>query len=127
MTYAYLISDFSVVNVFENSHSQKPLIYRISGVWGNHEGSLLLWILILALFGMAVAVFGRELPASFRARVLSVQAAIAVGFLLFSIFTSNPFLRLDPIPVEGRGLNPLLQDPGLALHPPFLYLVFLQP
>src|SRR5690606_22018108 len=119
---AYVTSDFSVINVAENSHTAKPLLYKISGVWGNHEGSLILWVLILALFGAAVAAFGGNLPAAFRARVLSVQALIAVGFLAFSLFTSNPFLRLDPAPLEGRGLNPLLQDPGLAFHPPFLYL-----
>ncbi len=119
---AYVISDFSVINVAENSHTAKPLLYKISGVWGNHEGSLILWVLILSLFGAAVAAFGNNLPPAFRARVLSVQALIAVGFLAFSLFTSNPFLRLDPAPLEGRGLNPLLQDPGLAFHPPFLYL-----
>jgi cytochrome c-type biogenesis protein CcmF len=122
LTYGYITSDFSIANVFQNSHTEKPLLYRISGVWGNHEGSLVLWVLILALFGQAVVVFGRDLPASFRARVLSVQAFIAAGFLLFSLLTSNPFLRLDPVPLQGRGLNPLLQDPGLAFHPPFLYL-----
>ncbi|WP_169566233.1 heme lyase CcmF/NrfE family subunit [Sneathiella limimaris] len=122
LTVAYLGSDFSVSNVAENSHSLKPLLYKISGVWGNHEGSLLLWAWILALFGLAVAIFGRYLPASLKARVLSIQGLIGVGFLLFILFTSNPFERLDPAPFEGRGLNPLLQDPGLAFHPPFLYL-----
>ena len=122
LTHAYVTSDFSVANVAANSHSLKPMIYKVSGVWGNHEGSLLLWALILALFGLAVVIFGRGLPAAFRARVLAVQAAIAVGFLAFSLFTSNPFERLDPAPLDGRGLNPLLQDIGLALHPPFLYL-----
>jgi len=122
LTHAYLTSDFSVLNVAENSHSAKPLLYKISGVWGNHEGSMLLWVLILALFGAAVAVMGGNLPAGFRARVLAVQAMIALGFLLFILFTSNPFNRLVPPPLDGRGLNPLLQDPGLAFHPPFLYL-----
>jgi cytochrome c-type biogenesis protein CcmF len=122
LTYAYVVSDFSVGNVFANSHSLKPMIYKISGVWGNHEGSLLLWVLILAVFGAAVALFGGNLPAPFKARVLSVQALIAVGFLLFMLLTSNPFLRIDPPPPDGQGLNPLLQDPGLAFHPPFLYL-----
>ncbi|MDA1099813.1 MAG: heme lyase CcmF/NrfE family subunit [Proteobacteria bacterium] len=122
LMYAYLTSDFSVLNVAANSHSAKPLLYKISGVWGNHEGSLLLWLLILVLFGAAVAVFGGNLPAPFRARVLAVQAMIAVGFLTFVLFTSNPFERLLPAPIDGRGLNPLLQDPGLAFHPPFLYL-----
>ncbi|GEQ97701.1 c-type cytochrome biogenesis protein CcmF [Iodidimonas gelatinilytica] len=122
LMHAYLVSDFSVLNVAENSHSLKPVLYKISGVWGNHEGSLVLWVLILTLFGSLVALFGRALPPSFRARVLSVQAMIAVAFLLFMLFTSNPFERLLPAPLEGRGLNPLLQDPGLAFHPPLLYL-----
>jgi cytochrome c-type biogenesis protein CcmF len=122
LTYAYVTSDFSVLNVAENSHTLKPMLYKISGVWGNHEGSLLLWILILVIFGAAVAVFGSNLPASLKARVLGVQGLIGVGFLSFILFTSNPFTRLLPAPLEGRGLNPLLQDPGLAFHPPFLYL-----
>jgi len=121
LMHAYVTSDFSVANVAENSHSTKPLLYKIAGVWGNHEGSMLLWVLILALFGAAVALFGNNLPPSLRARVLSVQASIAVAFLLFTILTSNPFLRLDPAPSDGRGLNPILQDPALAFHPPFLY------
>lgn len=121
LTYAYVTSDFSVANVTANSHSAKPLIYRISGVWGNHEGSMLLWVLILALFGALVAVFGGNLPSRLRANVLSVQSSIALAFGLFILFTSNPFLRLDPAPFEGRGLNPILQDPALAFHPPFLY------
>ena len=121
LTHAYVVSDFSVQNVFENSHSAKPLLYKISGVWGNHEGSMLLWVLILALYGSAVALFGRNLPLELRSRVLSVQGLVGLAFLLFIILTSNPFLRLDPPPIEGRGLNPLLQDPALAFHPPFLY------
>ena len=121
LTYAYVTSDFSVANVTANSHSAKPLIYRISGVWGNHEGSMLLWVLILALFGALVAVFGGNLPTRLRANVLSVQSSIALAFGVFILFTSNPFLRLDPAPFEGRGLNPILQDPALAFHPPFLY------
>ena len=122
LTYAYVVSDFSVLNVAMNSHSAKPLLYKISGVWGNHEGSLLLWVLILTLFGATVAVFGGNLPPELRARVLSVQALIGTGFLLFMLLTSNPFERLVPAPADGQGLNPLLQDPGLAFHPPFLYL-----
>jgi cytochrome c-type biogenesis protein CcmF len=118
----YISSDFSVLNVVQNSHTDKPLLYKISGVWGNHEGSMLLWVLILALYGAAVALFGNNLPPSLKARALSVQAMISVGFLLFILFTSNPFIRLDPPPLNGNGLNPLLQDPGLAFHPPFLYL-----
>jgi cytochrome c-type biogenesis protein CcmF len=121
LTHAYVTSDFSVANVYANSHSEKPLIYRISGVWGNHEGSMLLWVLILALFGAAVAAFGSNLPETLRANVLAVQASIALAFLLFILLTSNPFLRLDPVPADGRGLNPILQDPALAFHPPFLY------
>ena len=122
LTYAYVTSDFSVLNVAENSHRLKPMLYKVSGVWGNHEGSLLLWVFILAIFGAAVALFGRNLPATLKARVLSIQGLIGVGFLAFILFTSNPFTRLLPAPAEGRGLNPLLQDPGLAFHPPFLYL-----
>ncbi|MDJ0608056.1 MAG: heme lyase CcmF/NrfE family subunit [Kiloniellales bacterium] len=121
LMHAYVTSDFSLLNVVQNSHSAKPMIYKISGVWGNHEGSMVLWILILALFGAAVAVFGDNLPPTLRARVLSVQAWIAIGFLTFSIFTSNPFARVFPVPLDGRDLNPLLQDPGLAFHPPMLY------
>src|SRR5213078_2643295 len=119
---AHVVSDFSLVNVVENSHSAKPLLYKITGVWGNHEGSMLLWVLILALFGAAVALFGNNLPDSLRARVLGVQALIGVGFLAFLLFTSNPFERVSPAPLDGNGLNPLLQDPGLAFHPPLLYL-----
>ena len=122
LTAAYLVSDFSVANVAANSHSAKPLLYKITGVWGNHEGSLLLWVLILALFGALVAVFGDNLRDTLRARVVAVQGMIGVGFLLFTLATSNPFLRLDPAPIDGRDLNPLLQDPGLAFHPPLLYL-----
>ena len=119
---AYVVSDFSVANVARNSHTLKPLLYKVSGVWGNHEGSMLLWVLILALFGLTVAAFGRNLPPALKARVLAVQGAVGLGFLAFVLFTSNPFLRLHPPPAEGQGLNPLLQDPGLAFHPPFLYL-----
>ncbi len=121
LTYLYVVSDFTLVNVAENSHSAKPLLYKVTGVWGNHEGSMLLWILILALFGSMVALFGSNLPPSLRTRVLGVQAWIGIGFLLFTIFTSNPFLRVFPAPADGRDLNPLLQDPGLAFHPPMLY------
>ena len=122
LTALYVTSDFSVVNVFENSHSQKPLIYKISGVWGNHEGSMLLWVLILALFGAMVAIFGNNLPPSLRANVLGVQSWIAAAFQLFILATSNPFARLAQAPFEGRDLNPILQDVGLAVHPPLLYL-----
>jgi len=119
---AYLVSDFSVANVAQNSHTLKPLLYKIAGVWGNHEGSLVLWVLILTLFGGLIAAFGRSLEPLFKARVLAVQSMIAFAFLLFMLLTSNPFERVIPAPMEGSGLNPLLQDPGLAFHPPLLYL-----
>ena len=119
---AYIASDFTVINVIRNSHTDKPLLYKIAGVWGNHEGSMLLWVLILALCGAAVAAFGHRLPATLRARVLAVQGMMGTGFLAFILFTSNPFLRTDTPPANGEGLNPVLQDPGLAFHPPFLYL-----
>ena len=119
---AHLSSDFSVLNVAENSHSAMPAIYKFSGVWGNHEGSMLLWSLILATFGAIVAIFGRGLPEKLRADSLAVQGLIGVAFLLFILMTSNPFARLEPAPFEGQSLNPILQDPGLAIHPPLLYL-----
>jgi cytochrome c-type biogenesis protein CcmF len=122
LMHAYVTSDFSVMNVAQNSHTDKPMLYKVAGVWGNHEGSLLLWITILSLFGFAVTLFGRNLPPGLKSRALAVQAMIAVGFLAFILLTSNPFARLDPPPVNGQGLNPMLQDPGLAFHPPFLYL-----
>jgi len=122
LTYAYVASDFSLLNVFENSHSEKPLLYKVTGVWGNHEGSMLLWVLILTLFGALVAAFGGNLPDKLKALVLSVQAWIAAAFFLFILTTSNPFARLHPAPIEGRDLNPILQDIGLAVHPPLLYL-----
>lgn len=122
LTYAYIRSDFSILNVWQNSYSQKPLLYKVTGVWGNHEGSMLLWVLILALFGAAIAVFGRNLPAALRANVLAVQAWVGAAFFLFILMTSNPFARLNPAPFQGRDLNPILQDIGLALHPPLLYL-----
>ncbi|MBN8979821.1 MAG: heme lyase CcmF/NrfE family subunit [Rhizobiales bacterium] len=118
----HVTSDFSVVNVFENSHSLKPMIYKITGVWGNHEGSMLLWVLILSLFGGLVAAFGNNLPLTLRAHVLAVQAWIGTAFYLFILLTSNPFLRIANPPIEGRDLNPILQDIGLAIHPPMLYL-----
>src|SRR5215813_5167519 len=122
LTMCYVRSDFSVVNVFENSHSAKPFVYKLSGVWGNHEGSMLLWVLILSVFGALVALFGGNLPARLKANVLAVQASIAVAFILFILVTSNPFLRIPEAPLEGRDLNPILQDPGLAIHPPLLYV-----
>ncbi|MBZ9909249.1 heme lyase CcmF/NrfE family subunit [Mesorhizobium sp. BR115XR7A] len=119
---AYASSDFSLANVWENSHSLQPLIYKITGTWGNHEGSMLLWVLILTFFGALVAAFGPNLPATLRANVLAVQGAIGAAFFLFILVTSNPFIRLNPAPIEGRDLNPILQDLGLAIHPPMLYL-----
>jgi cytochrome c-type biogenesis protein CcmF len=118
----YVQSDFSVLTVFENSHSAMPLIYKVTSTWGNHEGSMLLWVLILALFGAMVAVFGGNLPERLKANVLGVQSWIASAFYLFILLTSNPFLRIADPPLEGRDLNPLLQDLGLAIHPPMLYL-----
>ncbi len=118
----YVRSDFSVRNVFENSHSAMPLIYKFTSTWGNHEGSMLLWVLILSLFGAMVAAFATNIPQSLKATVLAVQAWIASTFYLFILVTSNPFLRLSPAPFEGQDLNPILQDLGLAIHPPLLYL-----
>lgn len=122
LTTAFISSDFSVALVYENSHSMKPMLYKITGVWGNHEGSMLLWVLILSLFGAAAASFGEHLPPALRARVLAVQGSVGAAFLAFILFTSNPFRRMVPPAFDGRDLNPLLQDPGLAFHPPFLYL-----
>ena len=118
----YVTSDFSVATVVENSHSMMPLIYKFTSVWGNHEGSMLLWVLILSVFGAFVAAFGANLPATLKAYVLAVQSWIACAFYLFILLTSNPFLRLAQAPIEGRDLNPILQDLGLAIHPPLLYL-----
>src|SRR5688572_25981994 len=122
LTACYVGSDFSVLNVHQNSHSTMPLIYKYTSVWGNHEGSMLLWVLILALFGALVAFFGGNLPATLKANVLAVQSWIAAAFYLFILATSNPFARLSPAPLEGRDLNPILQDIGLAIHPPLLYV-----
>ena len=118
---SFMVSDFTVVNVVENSNSLKPMLFKIAGTWGSHEGSLLLWSLILAVFGAAVAVLGQNIPLPLKARTLSVQAWISIGFLSFMLFTSNPFDRVFPPPLDGNDLNPLLQDVGLALHPPLLY------
>ena len=118
----YVGSDFSVATVFDNSHSTMPLIYKFTSVWGNHEGSMLLWVLILSLFGALVAGFGGNIPATLKATVLSVQSWVAAAFYLFILVTSNPFQRLADAPFEGRDLNPILQDLGLAIHPPILYV-----
>ena len=121
LTYAFVVSDFSVLDVAQNSHTAKPLLYKITGVWGNHEGSMLLWVLVLAIYS-AIMVFAQRGSARLTSAALGVQGMLACAFLLFILFTSNPFLRLDPPPFEGAGLNPLLQDPGLAFHPPMLYI-----
>jgi cytochrome c-type biogenesis protein CcmF len=122
LTYAHVVSDFSLVNVIENSHSAKPLLYKISGVWGNHEGSMLLWALVLGVCGALIAAFSASMPQKLRADTLAVQGLLGVAFLLFILLTSNPFARIAEVPWEGRDLNPILQDPGLAIHPPLLYL-----
>ncbi|THD56233.1 heme lyase CcmF/NrfE family subunit, partial [Phenylobacterium sp.] len=119
---SYVACDFSVALVAEHSNSQQPLAYRFAATWGSHEGSMLLWVLILGVYGAAVSLFGGTLRETLQARVLGVQGLIGVAFLGFLIFTSNPFLRLSPVPLEGTELNPLLQDPGLVSHPPLLYL-----
>jgi cytochrome c-type biogenesis protein CcmF len=118
---AFVTSDFSLRLAFEHSHSAQPLIYKITSVWGNHEGSMVLWVLILVAMGAAVAAFGRQLPKDMLALVLAVQSLLVAAFAGFTLFTSNPFARLMPAPFEGRDLNPILQDIGLALHPPLLY------
>ena len=122
LVYAYAVSDFSVANVVENSHSTKPFIYKLTGVWGNHEGSMLLWILILTLFGAVVALARNAIPTRLQATTLAVQGSVTFAFTLFILATSNPFSRLSPAPFEGQDLNPILQDPGLAIHPPLLYV-----
>ncbi|MDH5821665.1 heme lyase CcmF/NrfE family subunit [Luteimonas sp. RD2P54] len=122
LTRAFVAQDFSVLYVAENSNSLLPMVYRYTAVWGGHEGSLLLWVLIIALWNGAVARFSRTLPPQVTARVLGVMGAVSLGFLAFTIFTSNPFERLLPAAVEGRDLNPLLQDPGMIIHPPLLYV-----
>ncbi|WP_297973373.1 heme lyase CcmF/NrfE family subunit, partial [uncultured Amaricoccus sp.] len=122
LMWSFGVSDFSVRLVALNSNSAQPMVYKLAGTWGNHEGSMLLWMLILTLFGAMVAIWGGNLPPVLKARVLAVQATIAVAFFGFILLTSNPFLRLPVPPIDGNDLNPLLQDPGLAFHPPFLYL-----
>ena len=122
LTAGFIMSDFSIKLAASHSHSMKPFLYKISGVWGNHEGSILLWTLMLALYGALIPVFGKHLPSTLKARAIGVQGLLAAGFLAFILFTSNPFERLNPVPADGLGLNPLLQDPGLAIHPPMLYM-----
>ena len=122
LAFAFVRTDFSLQVVAEHTHSTQPLIYRFAGTWGNHEGSMLLWVLILSIFGAAIAWFGDNLRKTFQARVLAVQGMIGTAFIVFLLFTSNPFARLSPAPLDGAELNPLLQDPGLVIHPPLLYL-----
>ena len=121
---AFIFSDFSLINVYENSHTAKPLIYKISGVWGNHEGSLLLWILILSLFSFLFLNFNKSNNKKFVLLTVIIQNILSLGFLIFLLTNSNPFAELYPVPKEGLGLNPILQDPALAIHPPLLYLGF---
>ena len=121
LMHAFVTSDFSVANVAANSHTEKPLLYRVAGTWGSHEGSMLLWCLALTGFGASVAGLGRGLPKGLKALTVMTQGLLGTVFLAYTVFASNPFLRLVKIPVEGRSLNPLLQDPALAVHPPFLY------
>ncbi|HEY9233989.1 MAG TPA: heme lyase CcmF/NrfE family subunit, partial [Phenylobacterium sp.] len=122
LMYAFVVSDFSVANVAANSHTAKPLLYRVAGTWGSHEGSMMLWCLALTGCGAAVAAFGRDLPAGLKSLTITVQGLLGVVFLAYTVFASNPFVRIANPPVEGRSLNPLLQDPALAFHPPALYL-----
>ncbi|MDH5349715.1 MAG: heme lyase CcmF/NrfE family subunit [Betaproteobacteria bacterium] len=122
LVHSFVVNDFSVLYVAQNSNSALPLQYRIAGAWGGHEGSLLLWVLMLGLWMSAVALFSAHLPESMTARVLGVLGLVSAGFLAFMLFTSNPFERLFPVPADGRDLNPLLQDPGMVIHPPMLYM-----
>jgi len=122
LIFSFVISDFSLVSVYENSHTDKPLIYKISGTWGNHEGSLLLWLIVLIFISFIFLITTKNLDKKYRLKTLFIQNIIIFGFLSFSIFTSNPFIELVPIPKQGLGLNPILQDPALAVHPPILYI-----
>jgi cytochrome c-type biogenesis protein CcmF len=123
LVHAFVTSDFSVANVAQNSHTEKPLLYKVAGTWGSHEGSILLWCLILTGYGAAAATLGRGLPKGLKALMVATQGALGTVFLAYTVFASNPLMRLagDKLPVEGASLNPLLQDPALAIHPPFLY------
>ena len=121
---AFLISDFSLITVYQNSHSLKPTFYKISGTWGNHEGSLLLWVIILTIFSFLFFIYNKKHPKDFRLYTLIIQNLLILGFLFFILFNSNPFSKITPIPNEGLGLNPILQDPALAVHPPLLYVGF---
>ena len=123
-TAAFIVSDFSLITVYQNSHSLKPLFYKISGTWGNHEGSLLLWVIILTIFSFLFLIFNKNHSKNYRLYTLIIQNFLILGFLFFIIFNSNPFSSINPIPKEGLGLNPILQDPALAIHPPLLYVGF---
>ena len=120
----FIVSDFSLITVYQNSHTLKPIFYKIAGTWGNHEGSLLLWVIILTIFSFFFLVFTKNHPKEFRVFTLIIQNILIVGFLFFILFNSNPFSVLSPVPKEGLGLNPILQDPALAIHPPLLYIGF---
>jgi cytochrome c-type biogenesis protein CcmF len=122
LTSTFVNNDFSVLYVAQHSNSGLPLMYRVAGVWGGHEGSLLLWAMMLVVWMLGVAFFSRHLPLPMVARILGVMGMVCVGFLLFTLITSNPFERLFPVPADGRDLNPLLQDPGMIIHPPMLYM-----
>ena len=122
LTYAFVVNDFSVQYVAEHSNSKLPVLYRVAAVWGGHEGSLLLWVLLLASWTLAVSLLARALPEAMVARVIGVLGLVSCGMLLFILLTSSPFERLMSIPQDGRDLNPLLQDPGLVIHPPTLYM-----
>ena len=124
LTAAFIVSDFSLITVYQNSHSLKPLFYKIAGTWGNHEGSLLLWVIILTIFSFLFLILNKNHPKNYRLYTLIIQNLLILGFLLFIIFNSNPFSSIIPIPKEGLGLNPILQDPALAIHPPLLYIGF---
>ena len=121
---AFIVSDFSIINVYQNSHSLKPFFYKIAGTWGNHEGSLLLWVIILTIFSFLFLLYSKNHPRNYRIYSLIIQNILILGFLFFLLFNSNPFSKILPIPEEGLGLNPILQDPALAIHPPLLYIGF---
>ena len=121
---AFMVSDFSLINVYQNSHTLKPIFYKISGTWGNHEGSLLLWVIILTIFSFLFLITNKNHPKNYRINTLIIQNILILGFLFFILFNSNPFSSITPVPKEGLGLNPILQDPALAIHPPLLYVGF---
>ena len=122
LIYSHIVSDFSVLNVFQNSHTTKPFLYKISGVWGNHEGSMLLWILVLTIFNYFIFKLYNRSNFNFVSKALETQALITIGFILFTLLTSNPFERMSDTQINGLGFNPILQDPALAIHPPLLYI-----